>query len=45
MSQTLPREDAYFDFRLIEPTAVDRRVVNGEPVPDLAAKFYTVQVR
>ncbi len=40
-SQALPREDADFDFRLIEPGAVGRRVMNGEAVPDFAADLYS----
>ena len=36
-TQALPREDAYFDFSLIEPASVSRRVVNGEPVPNFAS--------
>jgi hypothetical protein len=37
VAETLPGEDADFDFRLIEPTAVSGGVVHGEPVPDFAA--------
>ncbi|MDQ1468832.1 MAG: hypothetical protein QOJ99_312 [Bryobacterales bacterium] len=33
-SETLPREDADFDFSLIEPASVSGSVVNGEPVPN-----------
>ena len=36
-AEALPREDAEFDFSLIEPASQSRCVVNGEPVPDLAA--------
>ena len=43
-SETLPREDADFDFRLIEPAAVSGCVVNGEAVPDLAADLLAEQV-
>jgi hypothetical protein len=41
----LPREDANFDLRLIEPTAVHWCVVDGEAVPDLTADLITQQVR
>ena len=43
-SQALSREEANFDFRLIQPTAVRGRVVNGEAVPNLAAKCLAVEV-
>ena len=33
ITQTLPREDPDFDLRLIEPTSVCGRVVDGEAVP------------
>ena len=36
-AQTLPRVEAEFDLCLIEPTSVFRRVVYGEPVPDVSA--------
>ena len=36
-AQTLPREHAEFDLRLIEPTSVFRRVVHAEPIPDIPA--------
>jgi len=35
--QTLPRVHTEFDFRLVEPASVFRSVVNGEPIPNLAA--------
>jgi hypothetical protein len=41
-AEALPREDADFDFSLIEPASVSRRVVNGEPVPDFAADLGAV---
>jgi hypothetical protein len=44
-AQTLPREDPDFDFRLIEPTPVDRSVVDGEPIPDFAADFRAQKIR
>ena len=34
-AQTLPRVEAEFDLRLIEPTSVFWRVVHAEPVPDI----------
>ena len=43
-SQALPREDTNFDFRLIEPTSVGRRVVNGEAVPDFGADLRAIEV-
>ena len=43
-TEALPREDADFDFRLIEPTAVSGGVVNCEPVPDLTAELRTVEI-
>ena len=36
-AQTLPREHAEFDLCLIEPTSVFRRVVHGEPTPEIPA--------
>src|SRR5215831_156072 len=37
-AQALTREQADFDLRLVEPTAVDGRVVHGEALPELAAR-------
>ncbi len=36
-AQTLPREQAEFDLRLIEPASVLRGVVYGQPIPNLSA--------
>ena len=44
-SQTLTGEDPDFDLRLIEPTSMGGRVVNGKPIPDLAAELGAVEVR
>src|SRR5258708_4175622 len=44
MTEALPGEDADFDFRLIEPTSMNRRVVNREAVRYLAAKFRGVEI-
>jgi hypothetical protein len=41
----LPQADADFDFNLIEPASVSRRVVHGEPVPDFAPGLGAVPVR
>ena len=38
-TQALPREDADFDLRLIEPTAVSGRVMDGEAIPDFCSHF------
>ena len=39
VTQTLPREDPNLNLRLIEPTAVGRRVMDREAVPDLKRPF------
>ena len=44
-TEALPREHADFDFGLIEPASVSRRVVNRESVPDFAAYLLAEQVR
>jgi len=44
-TKALPREDADFDFRLIEPASVGGCVVNREAVPDLIANLHTEDVR
>ena len=44
-SQALACEETDFDLRLIEPAAVSRSVVHREPVPDLAAEVFAVQLR
>lgn len=44
VAQTLPREDPDLDFRLIETTAVGRRVVDREPLPDFRRHFRTENV-
>jgi hypothetical protein len=38
-TQALPREDADFDLRLIEPAAVSGRVMDGEAIPDFCSHF------
>src|ERR1035437_2844006 len=43
-AQTLPREHAEFDLRLIEPTPVFRRVVHAEPIPDIPALLLAAAV-
>ncbi len=43
-AKTLPREHGDFDFALIEPASVPRRVVDGEAAPDLAANIRTIEV-
>ena len=45
LAEALPREEADFDFGLIEPASVSGRVVNGEPIPDFAADLRAEQVR
>jgi hypothetical protein len=37
--QGLPRQDAQFDFRHVQPTAVLRRVVPPDPLSDLSGLF------
>jgi hypothetical protein len=44
-AETLPGEDTDFDFRLVEPTSMFGRVVNGESVPDLTADLRAEKVR
>jgi len=44
LAQTLPREQADLDLRLIQPTAMGRRVVRSETVPDLAAELLAAQI-
>ena len=44
-AEALPREEADFDFRLVEPTSVFRGEVNREAVPNLAAHLPTESVR
>ena len=39
------RENVDFDFRLVEPASMSGLVVNGEPIPDVAADFLVEQVR
>jgi hypothetical protein len=41
----LAGEDPDFDFGLIEPTSVGGRVVNGKPIPYLAAELGAVEIR
>ena len=43
--QTLPREQPDFNLRLIQPTAVSRRVMDGEPIPDFASPPFPHQRR
>ncbi len=45
LAQALAREDPDFDFRLIQPTAVGRRVMDGEAVPDLRGHLIAENVR
>ena len=45
MPQTLPREDPDFDLRLIQPTAVSGRVVDGEAIPDFGGHFRAKGIR
>ena len=44
MPETLPGEDPDFDLRLIQPTAVRRRVMDPEAIPDFAAHFHAIQI-
>ena len=44
-SQALPTEQTHFDLRLIEPTAVLGRVMNGEALPQQAAQLFSVALR
>ena len=44
-AEALPGQDANFDLRLIEPTAVYWRVVDREAVPDLTAYLGAQQIR
>ena len=44
-ADALPRENVDFDFRLVEPASMSGLVVNGEPIPDVAADFLVEQVR
>ena len=44
LPQTLPREKADFDLRLIEPTSMGWRVVDSETIPNLAAEIRAVKV-
>jgi len=41
LAQTLPREDPDFDLRLIKPTSMGRRVMDGEAAPtsEASARF------
>src|SRR5215831_4608239 len=41
LTQTLPREYPDFDLCLIEPTAMGRRVMDREPIPDCRRHFFT----
>src|ERR1700756_863756 len=43
-AEALAREQADFDLRLVEPTAVDRRVVHGEAFPEFAASLAAITV-
>jgi hypothetical protein len=43
-AEALPCEDANFNLRLIEPTAVHWCVVDGEAAPDLTADLITQQI-
>src|SRR5215468_7325048 len=43
--QTLPREDPDFNLCLIQPTAVGRRVMDSEPIPDFHRHFRTKDIR
>ena len=40
-AEALPREQADFDFRLVEPTSVLRGEVNREAIPNLAAHLHS----
>ena len=44
-AKALPREDADFDFRLVEPASVGRGIVNRESVPDFIANLRSEDVR
>jgi hypothetical protein len=44
-AETLPGEDADFDFRLIEPASVSWCVVDREAVPYFAADLLPVEIR
>jgi len=43
--EALPRQDADFDFSLVQPTAVSGRVVYGKPIPDFSADLFSEQIR
>src|SRR5215471_11892062 len=43
-AEALACEEPDFDFRLVEPTAVDRGVVRGEALPQLAASLFPIAV-
>ena len=43
-AEALTRQDADFDFGLVQPASVSWRVVNGETVPDFAADVVPEQV-
>ena len=44
-TETLPREDPDFDLRLIKPTSVSGRVMDGEAIPDLCGHFRAEDIR
>jgi hypothetical protein len=44
VAETLPSEQADFDFRLVEPTAVLRRVMDGETISDFAGHFRPIEI-
>src|SRR4029079_12025738 len=44
-AQTLPREDPDFDLRLIKPTSVSGRVMDGEAIPDFCGHFRAEDIR
>src|SRR5271157_243812 len=39
LAQALPGEQADLNLRLVQPTAVFRRVVDGEPIPQPASRL------
>src|SRR5215467_4161481 len=45
LPQTLTRKHPDFDLRLIQPTAVDGRVMDREPIPDFRRHFRAKDVR
>ena len=43
-AEAMPRQGPNCDFRLIQPTTVNRRVVSREAIPDLAADLCAEQI-